>query len=98
VTNSGYSSRGRVFTVELSDVFDEAGVALPFELGLEPEPVVDGSELLLLPTDDPVLLFKRLEMAAGRTGSSDSVSTSVIDSSSCKAPACVEVSFLSLPC
>jgi hypothetical protein len=84
--------------VELSDVFDEAGVAPPLELRLEPEPVVDGNELLLLPADDPVLLFNSLEMAAGRAGSSDSVSTSVIDSSSCKAPACTEASFLLPPC
>jgi hypothetical protein len=98
VTNSGYSSRARVFSVELSDVFDEAGVALPLEPILEPEPVVDGSELLLLPADDPVLLFKSLEMAAGRAGSSDSVSTSVIESSSRNAPACAEASFLSPPC
>ena len=97
MTNSGYSSRARVFSVELSDVIDEAGVAPPFELKLEPEPDVDGSELLLLPAE-PVFLFSSLEMAAGRAGSSDSVSTSVIDSSSCNAPACAEASFLSLPC
>jgi hypothetical protein len=98
VTNSGNSSRARVFSVELSDVFDEAGVAPPLDPILEPEPVVEGSELLLLPADDPVLLFKSLEMAAGRAGSSDSVSTSVIESSSCNAPACAEASFLSPPC
>jgi hypothetical protein len=79
VTNRGYSSRARVFPVELSDVFEEAGVAVPFEL--TPEPGVEGSELLLLPAD-PVLVFSSLEMAAGRAAPSDSVSTSVIGSSS----------------
>ena len=97
VTNKGYSSRARVFSVELSDVFDEAGVAPPLEPRLVPDPGVDGSELLLLPAD-PVFLFNSLEIAAGRAGSSDSVSTSVIGSSSCEAPACAEASFLSPPC
>jgi hypothetical protein len=79
VTNKGYSSRARVLPVELSDVFEEAGVAVPFEL--TPEPGVEGSELLLLPAD-PVLLFSSRDIAAGRAGSSVSVSTSVIGSSS----------------
>ena len=81
MTNNGYSSRARVLPVELSDVLDDAGVAPPFEPKLELEPGVDGRELLLLPAD-PVLLFNSLEMAAGRTGPSDSVSTSVTGSSS----------------
>lgn len=102
MTKSGYSSCARVFPVELSDVLDEAGVAPPLEPKLDPEPGVDGSELLLLPAD-PVLLFNSLEMAAGRAGSSDSVSTSVIGSSSVaacswEAPACAESSLLSPPC
>jgi hypothetical protein len=83
--------------VELSDVFEEAGVALPFEL--EPEPGVEGSELLLLPAE-PVLLFSSLEMAAGRPCPSVSVSTSVIGSSSPfsrDAPACAESPVLLLP-
>lgn len=81
VTKSGYSSRALVLLddPELSDVFEEAGVALPFEL--EPELCVDGKELLLLAAE-AVLLFKSLEMAAGRLGSSGSVSASVISSSS----------------
>jgi hypothetical protein len=102
VTKTGYSSCARVLPVELSDVSDDTGVAPPFEPKLEPEPGVDGSELLLLPAE-PVFLFSSLEMAAGRAGSSDSVSTSVIGSSSvvvcsCEAPACAEVSSLSPPC
>ena len=63
---------------ELRDVFEEAGVALP--LKLEPELCVEGKELLLLAAE-PVLLFNNREMAAGRAGSSDSVSASVISSS-----------------
>lgn len=97
MTNSGYSSRARVFSVELSEAIDEADVAPPLDFELEAEPVVDGRELLLLPAE-PVFLFSSLEMAAGRAGSSDSVSTSVIDSSSSEAPACAEASFLSPPC
>lgn len=83
VTNSGYSSRA-LDVPELSDVFDEAGVALPLELELEPEPIVEGRELSLLPAD-PVFLLSSLEIAAGRAGPSDSVSTSVICSSSAAA-------------
>jgi hypothetical protein len=102
VTKRGYSSCARVFPVELSDVSDEAGVAPPFEPKLELEPGVDGSELLLLPAE-PVLLFSSLDIAAGRAGSSDSVSTSVTCSSSvvafsCGAPACAGASFFSPPC
>lgn len=104
VTKSGYSSRARVLPedmaddLELSDVFDEAGVALPFEL--EPELRVDGKELLLLAAD-AVLPLKSLEIAAGLLGSSGSVSASVISSSSpairsWEAPASVS-SWLLLP-
>jgi hypothetical protein len=50
-------------------------------LVLEPDPGVEGSELLLLPADS-VPLFSNLEMAAGRACSSGSVSLSVIDPSS----------------
>ena len=80
VTKRGYSSRARVVPedLELSEVFEDAGVALPFEL--EPEPGVDGSELLLLPAED-VVLFKSREMAAGRACPSDSASASIMASS-----------------
>ena len=45
VTNSGYSSRALRGPFELSEVLEEAGVAVPFELELDPEPGVEGSEL-----------------------------------------------------
>jgi hypothetical protein len=91
VTKRGYSPCTRAFPeddFELSDVLEEAGVVLPFEL--EPEPGVEGKELSLI-AGDPVLLFRSLEIAAGFTDSSVAVLPSDKGSScSREAPASVE--------
>jgi hypothetical protein len=75
VTKSGYSPCDLGFpedASELSDVLEEAGVAVPLEL--EPEPGVEGSEPLLL-AGEPESLFRSLEIAAGLPESSASASS-----------------------